>query len=140
MKRYIKSTRYTTYQGQQIPVNDGETSLQAKNRFRDQLAKEEADRLEAERIAKEEKERARAEQRRTPKYQENDIVLGKDGKYYELFEPYYHEPDDTVYYSAIPTNAEGKWDIPEDDDDYRWSSFGDEINQRDIQKRVRKSR
>lgn len=140
MKRYIKSAHYTTYQGHQIRVNEGETTPQAITRYRNQLAQEEADRLESERLAKEEKERVRAERRKIPKYQEGDIVLGKDGKYYEVFMPYYHDKDETVYYSSVPTTPEGEWDIPEDEDDYRWATMGQEIDQKDIQRRIKKAK
>ena len=140
MKRYVKSAHYTTYQGHQIRVNEGETTPQAITRYRNQLAKEEADRLEAERLAKEEKERARAERRKIPKYQEGDIVLSKDGKYYEVFMPYYHDKDETVYYSSVPTTPDGTWDIPEDEDDYRWAAMAQEIDQKDIQRRIKKAK
>lgn len=133
----IAAARYTTYQGKQIRINDGETTPEAITRYRNQVAKEEADRLESERLAKEEKERARAERRKIPKYQEGDIVLGKDGKYYELFMPYYHDKDETVYYTSVPTTPEGEWDIPEDEDDYRWATVGQEIDQKDIQRKIK---
>ena len=68
MKRYIRNSRYVNYDGKMLPVNDGESGLQAIKRYKAQLAEEEANRLESERLAKEAKEAQRAERRKIPKY------------------------------------------------------------------------
>lgn len=138
MKKFVRSSRYTNYQGQLIPVNDGETPMQAKNRYKAQLDKEESDRLaeesarlDAERISREEKAKARNERKKIPKYKDGDLVLGKDGKYYKLYEPYYHEPDDTVYYEAFTCDEFGNLI----DNSWGFNSF--EIDQKDIQRKIK---
>ena len=137
MKRYIKSSnRYVLYDGQQLALNEGETKPQAIARFKTQRAQEEADALEAKRLAKEEAEVRRAERRRTPRYKDGTIVT-KDGKYYRIFDGYYYEDDDSVMYDAEPCTPEGKFDMPDDPYDYRWSSFPCEIDQRDIQRKIK---
>jgi len=144
MKRYIQSARYVNYDGKLLRVNDGESGLNAINRYKTQLAEEEANRLESERLAKEEarlakeaKEAERAEKRKIPKYKDHTIVLTKDGEYYQVFDGYYFQPYDTVMYSAMPCSPDGKWDYYEDEDDYRWSDVPTELDQRDIQRKIR---
>lgn len=140
MKVYIKSSsnRYVLYDGKQIKLDEGETKPQAIARYKAQIAQEEADALEAKRIAKEEADARRAERRKTVKYNDGTIVLGKDGKYYEVFEGYYHPENDSVYYEAVPCTLDGKWDLPDDPDDYRWADIGNlEIDQKDIQRKVK---
>ena len=137
MKRYIQSARYVNYEGKMLPVKEGESGLQAIKRYKAQLAEEEANRLESERLAKEAKEAERAEKRKIPKYKDHTIVLTKDGEYYQVYDGYYFPPYDTVMYSAMPCNPDGKWDYYEDEDDYRWSNVPTELDQKDIQKKIR---
>lgn len=132
MKRYIKSAHYTTYQGHQIRVNEGETTSQAITRYRNQLVQDEADRLEVERIAKEEKSVAREQRRKTPKYADGTIVLGKNGKYYQVYDGYYVEYYDDIAYDAVPCTETGKW-IP----DLEFGDVSEEIYQRDIQRKIK---
>ena len=80
--------RWITYQGRHILLEDGENKVQAVSRYNKQLAKEEADRRERE-IAEREEKRKRAEERKQiPKYSDGTMVLGKDGKYYKVYEGY----------------------------------------------------
>lgn len=138
MKKYIRHSRYVTYQGKQLKLENGETKSQAVSRYREQLAKEEADRIENKRLAKEERESRSAERRRTVRYPEGTVVLTKDGRYCQLYNGYYSEADDTVFYDFMPCNSDGKWDCKDwSDDDYRWSSIPEEIDQRDIQRKIR---
>jgi len=137
MKRYVQSARYVNYEGKLLPVKEGESGLQAIKRYKAQLAEEEASRLESERLAKEAKEAERAEKRKIPKYKDHTIVLTKDGEYYQVFDGYYFQPYDTVMYSAMPCSPDGKWDYYEDEDDYRWSDVPTELDQRDIQRKIR---
>jgi len=139
MKKYVRSSnRYVLYDGKQLALQDGETKSQAVSRYKAQVAKEEADALEAKRIAKEEKEARRNERRRTVRYPEGSVVLTKDGKYYQLYNGYYSEHFDTVFYDCMPCDSKGTWGFDGwDDDDYRWSSVPDEIDQLDIKKRVK---
>lgn len=133
MKRYVKSTRYTTYQGHQIQVNDGETTPQAVTRYRNQVANEEGDRLEAERLAKEEKLAARETRRKTPKYADGTVVLTKDGEYFQVYDGYYCEYYDDIAYDAVPCTETGKWVTPRNE----WEDLTIEIYQKDIQRKVK---
>ena len=130
--RPIKSARYTTYQGHQVRVNDGETTPQAISRYRQQIAQEEADRLESERLAKEEKLAAKELRRKTPKYTDGTIVLTKDGEYFQVYEGYYSEYDNDIAYEAVPCTETGKWVTPRND----WEDLTIEIYQKDIQRKV----
>jgi len=134
MKRYVKSAHYTTYQGHQIRVNEGETTPQAITRYKNQIAKEESDKLEAERVAKEEKLAAREQRRKIPRYANGTIVLGKDGKYYQVYDGYYVEQYDDIAYEAVPCTETGKWITPRND----YEDLTIEIYQReDIQKKIK---
>ena len=133
MKRYVKSAHYTTYQGHQIQVNEGETTPQAVTRYRNQVAKEEADRLEAKRIAKEAKSAAREQRRKTPKYADGTVVLDKDGNYYQVYEGYYAEQYNDVAYDAVPCTKTGRWVTPKND----YEDLSVEIYQKDIQKKIK---
>lgn len=137
MKRYIQSARYVNYEGKLLPVNEGESGLQAIKRYKAQLAEAESNRLESERLAKEAKDAERAEKRKIPKYKDHTIVVTKDGEYYQVYDGYYFPEYDTVMYSAMPCNPDGKWDYYEDEDDYRWSDVPTELDQRDIQRKIR---
>ena len=133
MKRYIKSSnRYVLYEGQQLALQDGETKPQAVSRFRAQKAQEEADALEAKRIADEMAERKAKSQQRV-KYKDGTIVLGKDGKYYEVWQGYYYAPDNEVYYEAFPCLEDGKPDWGEIDS----GGVGTELGQKDIQRKIK---
>lgn len=112
MKKYIRSAHYTTYQGHQIKVNEGETTPQVITRYKEQVTKEEADRLEAARIAKEEKALAKEQRRKTPKYSDGTIVITKDGEYFQVYDGYYSEYDDDIEYDAVPCTETGKWWTP----------------------------
>lgn len=130
----IAAARYTTYQGKQIRVNDGETTPEAITRYRNQIAKEESDKLEAERVAKEEKLAAREQRRKIPRYANGTIVLGKDGKYYQVYDGYYVEQYDDIAYEAVPCTETGKWITPRND----YEDLTIEIYQReDIQKKIK---
>lgn len=133
--------RWITYQGRHILLEDGENKVQAVSRYNKQLAKDEADRREREIAEREERVRKLNEKKKIPKYADGTIVLGKDGKYYRVYEGYYHDYEDngngSIYYDAEPVTPNGKLDMPDDPDDYRWSSFPQELDQRDIQKKVR---
>ena len=132
MKRYIKSSnRYVLYEGQQLALQNGETKPQAVSRFRAQKAQEEADALEAKRIADEMAERKAKSQQRV-KYKDGTIVLGKDGKYYEVWQGYYHSPDKEVYYEAFPCLEDGKPDWNEIDA----GGVGYELGQKEIQRKI----
>lgn len=141
MKVYIKSSssnRYVLYEGKQIKLDEGETKPQAIARYKAQIAQEEADALEAKRLAKEEADARRDERRKTVRYPDDTVVLLKDGRYCQLYNGYYHKDDDTVYYDFMPCNPNGDWDCNAwEDDDYRWSSIPDEVDQRDIQRKVK---
>lgn len=144
MKRYIQSARYVRYEGKMLPVNEGESGLQAIKRYKAQLAEEEANRLESERLAKEEarlakeaKDAERAEKKKIPKYKDHTIVVTKDGEYYQVYDGYYFPEYDTIMYSAMPCDPNGKWDYYEDEDDYRWSDVPTELDQEDIKKKIR---
>lgn len=136
MRRPIKSARYTTYQGHQIRVNDGETTPQAVTRYRNQVAQEEADRLEAERLAKEEKLAARAQRHKTPRYADGTIVLTKDGEYFQVYDGYYSEYDDDIEYDAVPCTETGKWVTPRND----WEDLTINLYQKDIQRKVKEAK
>lgn len=130
----IEAARYTTYQGKQIRINEGETTPEAITRYKNQLAQEETDRLEAERVAKEEKLAARDQRRKTPKYADGTIVLGKDGKYYQVYDGYYAEQYDDIAYDAVPCTETGKWITPRND----YEDLTVEIYQReDIQRKIK---
>lgn len=129
----IAAARYTTYQGHQIRVNDGETTPEAITRYRNQIAKEESDRLEAERIAKEEKLAAREQRRKTPRYSDGTIVLDKDGEYYQVYDGYYAEYYDDIAYDAVPCTETGKWITPRND----YEDLTVEIYQKDIQRKIK---
>lgn len=133
MKRQIKSARYTNYQGHQIRVNDGETTPQAVTRYRNQVAQEEADRLEAERFAREEKLAVRETRRKTPKYADGTVVLTKDGEYFQVYDGYYSEYDNDIAYDAVPCTETGKWVTPRNE----WEDLTIEIYQKDIQRKVK---
>ena len=133
MKRYVKSAHYTTYQGHQIRVNEGETTPQAITRYKNQIAREESDKLEAERVAKEEKLAAREQRRKTPKYTDGTIVLTKDGEYFQVYEGYYSEYDNDIAYDAVPCTETGKWITPRND----WEDLTIEIYQKDIQRKIK---
>ena len=130
--------RWITYQGRHILLEDGENKVQAVSRYNKQKAKEEADRREREIAEREEKQKKAEERKKTPKYENGTIVQTKDGKYYRVWDGYYQTDGETgsVYYDAEPVTADGKLDMPDDPDDYRWSSFPSEIDQRDIQKKI----
>lgn len=129
----IAAARYTTYQGKQIRINDGETTPEAVTRYRNQIAKEESDRLEAKRIAEEEKSAAREQRRKTPRYADGTIVLDKDGKYYQIYNGYYAEYYDDIAYDAVPCTETGKWITPRND----YEDLTVEIYQKDIQKKIK---
>lgn len=133
MKRYIKNSRYVMYDGQQIALEEGETKPQAISRYRAQVAQEEADALEAKRIAKEEAEARRAERRKTPRYADGTVVLGKDGKYYQVYDGYYAEYYDDIAYDAVPCTETGKWITPRND----YEDLFVEIYQKDIQRKIK---
>lgn len=133
--------RWITYQGRHILLEDGESKVQAVSRYNKKLAEDEADRREREIAEREERIRKLNEKKKTPKYADGTIVLGKDGKYYRVYEGYYHDYEDngngSIYYDAEPVTPNGKLDMPDDPYDDRWSSFPQELDQRDIQKKVR---
>ena len=133
MKRYIKSARYTTYQGKQIRINDGETTSEAITRYRNQIAKEESDRLETERLAKKEKLAVREQRRKLPKYADGTVVLTKDGEYFQVYDGYYSEYDDDIAYDAVPCTETGKWLTPRND----YEDLTVEIYQKDIQRKIK---
>ena len=138
MKKYVRSSnRYVLYDGKQLALQDGETKSQAVSRYKTQVAKEEADALEAKRIAKEEKEARRSERRRTIRYPDDTVVMTKDGKYYIVYEGYYWEDDDTVYYEGIPCKPDGDIIVDTDDEGYEYLPNTEEIDQLDIKKRVK---
>ena len=132
--------RWITYKGRKILIEDKENKLQAQARVDAQIAKEEADRREreiAERAEQIKKLNEQEERKKTPKYADGTMVLGKDGKYYKVYEGYYQEDDKTVYYTAEPVTPTGKLNMPDDPEDDRWSMFPSEIDQKDIQKKVK---
>ena len=138
MKKYVKSSnRYVLYDGKQLALQDGETKSHAVSRYKTQVAKEEADALEAKRIAKEEKEARRSERRRTIRYPDDTVVMTKDGKYYIVYGGYYWEDDDTVYYEGIPCKPDGDVIVDYDDEGYEYLPNTEEIDQLDIKKRVK---
>ena len=132
MKKYIRQNRYIMYDGKQIQLEDGETKPQAIARYKDNLAKGEAARAEEARLAKIEKELKQRERKMTPRYKDGTIVITKYHKFYKVYDGYYSEYGDTIYYDAVPCTLDGKWSVPEED----WMDMSVELDQRDIQRKV----
>ena len=133
--------RWITYKGRKILIEDNGTKYDAMKRVDAQIAQEEADRRERE-IAEAEKRQAelnaREERKKTPKYSDMSIVLGKDGKYYEVWEGYFDKNSGEVLYEALAVDRNGKYDM--DNPNWKYGYGSTEISQKDIQKLIKKGK